>query len=280
MPESNLMLASPPGAWGDKPADVISNLERRGADITWRYPDVVETLEIAGPARAVLDCEIVVMSRGVPDFAGIHQRDAQGSPGAAKALAKKLPATLAPFDVLSDRGAITELLPYIDRREALEKIVALMPMDGVLLAPISPSGRALWQVVNNLGLEGLIAKRADSRYQRRRSQDWIKIKATKRVSVLVGGYDPGSGDRADTFSNLHMKLVGQDGQLVAVGKVGSGFSDRAARQIKELLVHHKHPIVIDVEYLEVTPHGSLRMPVFKGLRTDVDALSCTTDQLT
>jgi bifunctional non-homologous end joining protein LigD len=251
---------------------------RRGADITSRYPDLVAGL--AGKAVGVLDCEIVVLDKGVPSFERAHLRDAQSTPAAAKRMAKAHPATLVPFDVLVLDGVTLELLPYTERRVHLERVLAALSAAGapVMVPPTSDDGMAMWAAVREHHLEGLIAKKATSRYRRRRSPDWIKIKATSVASVMVGGFTPGTGHLSGTFGNLHMMVVDHNGDLVRLGNVGSGFTDKQRREIKHLLNTQQHPIIIDVEYLERSSNGQLRMPVFRGLRTDVEPLACNLDQ--
>lgn len=258
--------------------DGVRITNRRGATITDRYPDLVAGL--TGKADVVLDCEIVVLDKGVPSFELAHLRDAQGSSATVARMARRHPATLVPFDVLSLDGVTLELLPYLERRAHLERVVgALKAAEApVMVPPASGDGMGMWAAVREHHLEGLIAKKVSSRYRRRRSPDWIKIKATSVASVMVGGFTPGTGHLAGTFGNLHMMVVDHDGELVRLGNVGSGFTDKQRREIKHLLNTQQHPIIIDVEYLERSSNGQLRMPVFRGLRTDVDPLSCNTDQ--
>ena len=253
---------------------------RRARDITYRYPDVVDRLT-GFPVDVILDGEIACMDeRGRPDFARIHRRDAQGSALAARHLAGSLPAQFVGFDVLSVRDVDVRMLDYGHRREELAHLAPQLGDYGVVVPPVSTDGLVMWQAVCDLALEGLVAKRRDSRYQGRRSPAWVKIKRTRRASLLVSGWEAGEGSRASTFGALRLAALGGAGELVQVGSVGSGFSDADVRSMWDLLQRPNEPIVVEVEFLEFSPGGQLRQPVFKGVRQDVPFTDCTVAQLT
>ncbi len=252
---------------------------RSGRDITFRYPDVVGGLAGFG-TDVILDGEIVSTdAAGRPDFARIHRRDAQGSARAAAQLATSLPAQLVVFDVLERAGVDLRMLTYLDRRSHLQELAPELAARGVVLPPVMQDGGLMWRVVQQLGLEGLVAKRASSRYTGRRSPDWVKIKATRRLSALVSGWAAGEGSRASAFGALWLSLLDDQGALIPVGKVGSGFDEAAMAQVWDRLTRGDHPIIVEVEYLEMSPSGHLRQPVFKGIRRDIPAEECTMRQV-
>jgi bifunctional non-homologous end joining protein LigD len=244
---------------------------RRGADITVRYPDVVETWSVMESFTGVVDGEIIVTDGlGRPDFAAAHLRDAQSTVSRIRRLAAQYPAVLMPFDVLERDGVDLRAQPYTDRREALEAMLSgPVPMS-------STDGAAMWAFVREQQLEGLIAKRPDAAYRPGRQKAWVKIKSTRRISALVGGIVPGKGSRGD-IGALELYLLDQ-GVLRPIGQVGSGMSMRDMALLRERAASGT-PTVVDVEFLEVAPSGVLRMPVFKGIRTDVSPLDCTLDTL-
>lgn len=136
----------------------------------------------------------------------------------------------------------------------------------------------MWKFVTERGLEGLMAKRGSAAYLGGRQAAWVKLKATKRGSVLVGGYTASKGSGA-VLGALDMYLWDPDaGALVTVGSVGSGMTDRDMREIRRLL-EAGSVVVIDVEYLQIAASGKLRMPVFRGIRTDVDPADCLVNTL-
>ena len=255
----------------------VTITNRRARDITYRYPDVVAHL--AGLKRdVILDGEIVCPdANGRPDFHRVHRRDAQGTARAAAQLATSCPAVLVVFDILQCDEVDLRMLDYRRRRRMLEELHEL-PAHATV-PPVSDDGPMMWTVVQEMGLEGLVAKRHDSRYTGMRSPAWVKIKRTHRLSALVSGYDPGEGSRAKTFGALQLTLVDDAGQLVPVGSVGSGFTEADVQLIWSKLSAGEHPIVVEVAYLEVSPAGQLRQPVFKGLRSDIPAQNCTMAQI-
>lgn len=298
----SVMLASPPSG---APAQVIEQMERsgdwafeikfdgiravvaltngvpqitnrRGRDITFRYPEVVAAM--TGLPDMVLDGEIVCLRNGRPDFSLIHRRDAQGSARAAAQLASTSPAQFVVFDVLIRAGVDLRALPYSARRKHVDELCPQLSDHQVMCSPSSGDGLSMWAAVQDLGLEGLIAKRLNSRYVGRRTGAWVKIKLTHRVTALVSGWDAGEGSRASTFGALRLALI-DGGDLVDVGSVGSGFSQADLDLVWGRLRANDHPIMVDVAYLEVSPSGVLRQPVFRGLRLDVEPSACSMDQL-
>lgn len=257
----------------------VKILNRNDRDITYRYPDVVAKL--AGiDFDLVLDGEIVCLGpNGLPDFSRVHHRDAQGTAKAAAVLAGKKPATLVAFDLLHYRGVDTRLLPYSERRRYLTDRTRELAAAGVVLPPASPDGATMWAAVEGAGMEGLVAKRTASKYAGRRSSAWVKIKSKQRISALVSGYEPGEGHRAATFGALTLAVLDDAGTAVHVGTVGSGFSDAAIRLIWKRLQAGDHPIIVDVEFLEFSHGQRLRQPVFKSVRTDLEAAACALSQL-
>lgn len=241
---------------------------RRQADITHRYPDVVERMrdiDFVG----VLDGEIVCFTDGKPDFSKAHRRDAQGLPGKIKALSVSCPAVFIPFDVLEVGTKDVRGESYTSRRMRLGTVFAGA---SDVWSVSTQDGATMWATVASLDLEGLIAKLGSSPYRPGRSAHWMKIKSTRRISALVSGVVPGKGSRA--IGALELSLWDPESRsLVAIGRVGSGMSDADMRLITELL-DAKLPVVVDVQYLEVSKSGQLRMPSFKGVRKDIPADEC------
>lgn len=250
---------------------VVLITNRRQADITHRYPDVVAFW--AGVSFVgTLDGEIVVFHDEVPDFEGAHRRDAQSTPGKIRAAMAKDPATFIPFDIMTERTRDVRELAYTQRR------MILMNLGLPNVSTSSQDGPTMWQFVTDARLEGLVAKRGSSAYRQGRSLAWRKIKNTKRVSALVGGVNPGKGSRGQIGSLVLYLFDPQAGRLVGIGNVGSGMSASDLRTLSARIAAVQ-ATVVEVEYLEVSSTGQLRMPVFRGLRTDVDPSDCTIDQL-
>lgn len=253
----------------------IRIFNRRRADITYRYPDVVAAIGRDHGFVGTLDGEIIVAGEGGrPDFAAAHRRDAQQHISRARRLATVLPATFVPFDVLDLDGQDLRPLSYEMRRVHL---VRAWGSDGVSLA--SQDGPAMWSFVVEQRLEGLVAKLGSSRYRPgERHASWLKLKSTHRISALVTAATPGKGSRGPVGA-LHLALWDPAAPaLVPIGRVGSGMRQEDLTSAAQRLASGV-PTVVEVEYLQRAKRGQLRMPVFKGFRDDVDPTTCTIDTL-
>lgn len=260
----------------------VTLINRRQVDITFRYPELVASLaETFENSSAVLDGEIVcVGDDGKPDFGRVHRRDAQQNVRAVGPLVLMYPATYVAFDLLRWESDDLRGLPLSARRALLETLAELWDGRTLLLSTMSTDGQAMWDMIQTEGLEGLIAKRLASRYVAGKQRDWVKLKPTNRISAVVAGFDPGEGARAKTFGALHLRLVGPDSTLVDIGKVGSGFNEAdLALVLGRLTDSPTVPLVVEVEFQDVSPDKKLRFPVFKGIRDDQTIFDCTVDQI-
>jgi bifunctional non-homologous end joining protein LigD len=192
------------------------------------------------------------------------------------------------FDLLWVDGEDWTGRPLSERRQRLGE--AVMEDRGLRLVYWSEEhGKDFFNAAKGLGLEGVIAKRAASRYlPGKRSDDWRKIKILSRQDCVVLGWTPGTGGRSNAFGALVLGAWA-DGSLRWVGQVGTGFTDRmlqdALARLAEIEadvppiddpelrkvkgVRWVRPeIVCEVEYLQMTGAGKLRAPSFKGFRPD------------
>ncbi|MBA3710285.1 MAG: ATP-dependent DNA ligase [Planctomycetes bacterium] len=195
------------------------------------------------------------------------------------------------FDVLHlGRTSLLDLT-YLERRE---RLMDLKLADRHWQTPPHHlgNGKALLAVAKRQGLEGVLAKRATSRYRPgERSADWIKVKLTMREEFLVCGYLPGAGANAGSMGSLilgYHARGGRDGShLVHAGNVGTGFTLQQRRAFKDVLdrtatarspfrsatipkiaVYAQPTLIAEVEFSEWTHDGSVRHPRFVGLRVD------------
>jgi ATP-dependent DNA ligase len=210
-------------------------------------------------------------------------------------LSHAMPVSYIVFDILYAKGKSVMSLPLRERKAILQEV--LEESDIVSIADSFPEkGEDYFQAALKMGIEGVVAKRLDSQYRPGiRSQDWIKIKKSLKLDLVVGGYIPGKGDREPYFGGL---LTGayRNGQLVYIGRVGSGFSLAELQEIaSHFLPRIQSPfsnppptadviwiepnLVVQVTALEVTHDGHLRAPVFLRTRDDKDPEECTIDQL-
>ncbi|MGH9172218.1 MAG: non-homologous end-joining DNA ligase [Acidimicrobiales bacterium] len=255
---------------------------RRDKDLTAGVPalqpDQSAWERLAGHLPAVLDGEIVAFDEhGVPRFQALQARHANPA----------TPIAYVVFDVLCLAGRLLVDEPYSERRRVLESL----RLGEIPNWSVSPSfeggGRAVFETSGERGLEGVMAKRADSRYlPGRRSPAWLKIKHTTSGTFVVGGFTSGSGSREGTIGALLLG-VEEAGGLRYVGKVGSGLGTQELRGLEAILrglVLEEPPfgstvpradsrgatwvepaISGKVKFTEWTAAGRLRQPVWLGV---------------
>lgn len=251
-------------------------VNRNHKDITARYPDLLTGGQFA--FDAILDGEIVSMN---PDhtFEDIAKRDRQVSPNAILRYAQSQPAMFVAFDLLAVGGFDVRGLTYRDRRAALDGLP--FPVTNYSRTFVSPDP-ALYEQLKGLQREGVVAKRLTAPYMSGRQSAWLKHKVKYTVTAVASGYEPGEGKRAECgkFNLIVFDWVEGDlapREMRSVGKVGSGFTDVQIAEFKALIDRKSYPI-FEIECMGVTSGGSLRQPVFKGVRTDLKVSEVTTAQ--
>lgn len=270
----------------ERRGEEVRMLGRSGEDITARYPEIAEALRGLAVEQIVLDGEIVAYDEsGRPSFGRLQKRMLISRPRDVAAMMARVPVRAVFFDCLALEGHDLRKLALTDRKECLARA---LPPAGVVQAGdhVAEHGEAFFEAANEMGLEGIIAKRGDSPYTGKRSADWIKIKGQRRQEFVIGGYtDPRGGGRH--FGALHVGVY-EDGKLRHVTRVGSGFDDATQdivwRQLQPLarkespyvgsgpngrVDHWVEPqLVCEVRFTEWTADGGLRHPIFMGMRTD------------
>lgn len=272
---------------------------RTGRDVTAVYPELAELGRAAGERPCVLDGEIVAFDeRGRPRFGALQPRIHQRDPAKVRRLMALVPVMYLLFDVLHVGEPVIGL-PYAERRRLLAGLVRPGPRWDVPPHLDGPAGDVLDQS-RRLGLEGVVAKRVGSPYRPgRRSPEWRKVKNFRSQEVVIGGWKPGQGRRADTIGSL---LVGvyEIGLLRYAGHVGTGFTDAALRELREILrplevpvcpfdepvprefardAHWVLPLIVgEVQYAEWTDDFRLRHPSWRGLRDDKSPRSVLRDR--
>ena len=268
--------------------DELSLRSRNGLDLTPSYPELAALLDTVR-GDAVLDGEIVALdAKGRPSFGTLQQRMGLTSPRDVERARLATPVHYFVFDVLRLGAESTESQTYEKRRALLLKNVTER---GPISVP-PDAGRDLDAALatsKKLGLEGVMAKRLDSPYREgKRSRDWIKLKHTLTQEVVIGGWRPGTGHRADSVGSLLVGIPDADG-LRYVGRVGTGFTDRHLAELRTRLdglarstsplidvpsadardAHWVTPSLVgEVEFAEITSDGRLRAPAWRGWRLD------------
>jgi bifunctional non-homologous end joining protein LigD len=268
---------------------------RNGNDATPAYPELrVPPVELADRA-AVLDGEVVAFdAQGRTDFQLLQSRMHVRGPSAR--LQAEVPVVFVVFDVLWLDGASLLERRQDGRREVLEGL-GLTGSCWQQAPQLTGEPQDLLAGCLAVGLEGIMAKRADAPYRPgQRSASWVKIKVRREREFVVGGWCQGEGSRDGTIGSLAVGYVDPGADLLEgpalryVGQVGSGLSDaliaelqtafdRFARAESPFLdaptylgIHYVAPLlVVQVAFAEQTHNGTLRAPTLKGLRTDVAA---------
>jgi bifunctional non-homologous end joining protein LigD len=257
---------------------------RNGNDLTARFAQVARQVARAVKTPScVLDGEVCALDdSGRSSFSAMQQ----GRAGT--------PLVYYVFDLLEVDGEPLVDLPLVERRKRLERLLDRRNKT-VRLSESFDDGAALYQAAQQQGLEGIVAKRLDSRYvQGKRTRDWLKLKTHGEQEFVVAGYTKGTGRRASSFGSLVLGYY-RGGELVYAGNVGTGFD---AKEIEKLLdrlrpLRREAPpfrevpkmpkvrksdviwveptLVVQVEFAEWTHDGRLRAPSYKGLRDDKPA---------
>ncbi|NIA52758.1 DNA ligase D [Massilia sp. TW-1] len=179
------------------------------------------------------------------------------------------------------------------RRALLQDVLDARPSEIVRFsAEFGTDPAQLVAAACQIGLEGVIGKRRDSRYVTRRSPEWIKLKCGLRQEFVIGGYTDPQGSRTG-IGSLLLGYHDKDGVLRYAGNCGSGFNGASLRHVREVLEeietdknpfppravpgrtnHWVKPVLVaEVSFSEWTATDSIRHPVFQGLRKDKPAKS-------
>jgi bifunctional non-homologous end joining protein LigD len=243
------------------------------------------------PVNAIVDGEIVVVNeKGLSQFGDLQNwtSEADGE------------LLFYVFDILWFNGVDLMELPLIERREILRQLV---PENDIIKYSenFEATGTDFFEVAQKIGLEGMIAKKADSSYiPDSRSKLWLKIKTEQRHEAIIAGYT-NNEDSGKLFSALILGVY-EDGELKFIGQAGTGFSDKMQKEIlkklkpletkkcpfpetpiinkptrfrpnppKAKVTWVKPKLVCEVRYQELTKDGIMRHPSFQGMREDKTA---------
>jgi bifunctional non-homologous end joining protein LigD len=255
----------------------VKLLSRTDRDQTGSYPLVAAALGSDPAGDFIVDGELVAFRNGITSFEALQQRGRRDAP-----------IYFYVFDILRwDGGEVTQL-PLRERKALLRRSLAFE--DPIRYLPHrNRDGEALFRDACKKGLEGLIAKRADSTYVQGRSRDWLKFKCGHEQELVIGGFTAPRGSRTE-FGAL---LVGyyEDGDLRYAGKVGTGFTRQTLQDLgREMRSREResppfvevHPVprgtrwvepdlVAQIGFAEWTRDGRLRHPRYLGLRDDKPA---------
>jgi bifunctional non-homologous end joining protein LigD len=249
---------------------------RNGLTFDKAYPKVFEGLK-AIKKNAVIDGEIVVFDEnGKPNFQKLQNYQSRD----------KYAIQYFVFDILELEGKSLTNLPLIKRKEMLK---TFLPASGVIkyCDHVEDEGRMLFNEMQKMNLEGIIAKKKNSKYYvGKRTSDWLKIKNVQSQEAIIVGFTDPKGSRQH-FGSL-LLAVKNKGKLVSIGNVGTGFDDKSLKDLHyklKKIIRKTSPLdvpikqtpditwvepqlVCNIKFTEITDDGSVRHPVFQGLRVD------------
>jgi bifunctional non-homologous end joining protein LigD len=256
----------------------VSLMSRTARRMNDQFPEIAEALEREPSRDFIADGEIVAFRNGVTSFERLQQRHRQ-----------RVPVFLYVFDLPRHEGEDLRPLPLRERKSRLRH--ALHFKEPIRFNPHrnGEHGEELYREACRKGLEGVIAKRADSPYTGSRSRDWLKLKCHAEQELVIGGFTAPKGSRTE-FGAL---LVGynENGALRYAGKVGTGFDQTTLRELGARLRELEQDespfapfkpmppgtrwvrpeLVGQVGFAEWTRDGRLRHPRYLGLRDDKPA---------
>ena len=265
---------------------------RTGKDMTRNFRGIADELSVLPHNEMILDGEIVALGQdGLPDFVLLQGNSGMPkAPGAESASPAAPTIAYYPFDILYLDGRDLRQAQLHQRKQALR--LAVPPSERIRSVEyVEGEGEAFYRAAGQLGLEGIVAKRKDSRYNAgERSRDWLKIKRTLAQEFVIAGYTRGEGERAETFGAVVLGYY-DSGTLTYAGRAGSGFTQQTLRStlatleplrtdacpfpiapadLASLQVTWVQPErAAQVKFSQWTGDSVLRAPVFLGLRDDV-----------
>ena len=272
----------------DRDGDDLTLWSRNGNDLTNLFPEVAQNAARLPHERYLIDTEIVRLDeRNVPSFSALQQRARMSNELDVARAAITEPCVCFAFDLLQ-LGDVDLTRAALEKRKAL--LQDLLGSAGALRYSehVLGDGTQAYRTACAIGVEGVVAKRRASPYRHGRSTDWLKVRNARTDDFVIVGYTPGRRDATD-LGALALAAF-DDGELVYVGRVGTGFDAATRRDLMERL--QKAPplptlapdasvrwrdtgYVAEVRYTEFTRDGHLRHPVFLRLREDKPPQECT-----
>lgn len=252
---------------------------RNGLAFDKAYPKIFDGLT-AIKHEAIIDGEIVVFDEnGKPNFQKLQNYQNRD----------KYAIQYFVFDIIALNGKSLTNLPLIERKKILREV---LPESNVIryCDHIEDEGKLFFKEMKKLNLEGMIAKKKNSKYHiGQRTSDWLKIKNVQSQEAIIVGFTAPKGSRQH-FGSL-LLAVRKKGKLVSIGNVGTGFTNKSLKDLYlklKQLTRKTSPLdvpimetadvtwvephlVCNVRFSEITDDGSVRHPVFQGLRVDKTA---------
>ena len=261
-------------------ASGVKLVSRTGRRMNHEYPTLVQALERENSEDFIADGEIVAFENGITSFSRLQRRGRE-----------RVPVFLYLFDLPRHEREDLTRVPLRKRKARLRRALEFHGPLRYTPHRNGEHGEEVYREACEKGLEGVIAKRADSHYiSGGRTRDWLKLKCNAEQELVIGGYSAPKGSRTD-FGALLVGYYDGAGPLRYAGKVGTGFDHHTLRTLGERLreleqdespfapfkpvppgTHWVRPeLVAQIGFTEWTRDGRLRHPRFLGLRDDKPA---------
>jgi bifunctional non-homologous end joining protein LigD len=257
---------------------------RSGLDWTHRMPSLARELGRVSVEGAILDGEVVVLSKdGLSNFAELQAAFDEGAPN---------PLTYFVFDLLHLNGRNLRQQPLLERKQLLEQMLDSMPEHEIVRfgQHIATEGAPVLKEACRMGAEGIVSKRADGAYTSGRSKAWLKVKCERRQEFVIGGFTkPSNG--TDGIGALLLGYY-EEKKLIYAGRTGTGFTQVLSHQLRGQLekirltktafaevpaamareaLWVRPELVAEVQFSTWTADRLVRQASFKGLRDDKKA---------
>jgi len=254
-----------------KDGDRVEAYTRHGNNVTAKFPELQAVGKSIQTQTAIIDCEGVVLRNGVSVFDDFAYRGRLSNTSKIQQATLDYPATFIAFDVLATNKQHLQQ-PLVQRKEVLSSIIE--PSNNILVTPsIAGNGNNIFQLTKDKGMEGIVGKRSNSTYKiNHRSNDWLKFKHFKITDAVILGYK----------ENPFTMLVGtqlSNGKIKPLANVEFGFKPEEKKVFREIakqvvtkverdMMWLEPRLHCNVQYLERTTSGSLRIVSFKGFNFD------------
>lgn len=270
---------------------ILAYISSRGVELrtkngklrTEQYPELLAVRSSFSGENAILDGEVIAFGeRGIPSFHKILQRDL--TKNVSQKILERYPVSYLIFDLIYLDNHFVTGLTLLERQKLLQKY--LRPATNIFLCENYVRGKELYQIMEEKGMEGIVAKEKDGLYYcGQKNKTWQKIKCFRELEVILGGVVLKAG-------RISALLVGskdyepKGNRLFYLGKVFSGLSSDDLAQIHSIMQTYEKAespfenppslgkgtkviwlppyLVLRIQYLEWSEKGVLRNPVFRG----------------
>lgn len=239
----------------------VKLINRRGVDITSRYPEVADNLKASFKESCVVDGEICCLnSKGVSDFNRLQHREHLKNKALLKVYMKQYPSVFFAFDIIGMKGEVLDYYSLKNRLQMLKENYRAIQDTNIFLVENFTDGKKLFESVKKKGGEGIIAKAINGKYVFRRSDNWLKIKVERMIDLEVIGYTSEKRDVSALMTNNGKVNFSMSGML-------RDYWEKKIKEVAEDIQANNGFISIkprrifaEISYLEMTKDKCMRFP--------------------